>query len=185
MREVASSSDVVAPVTPCGSKSTTPVSAFRSTRCLESSICLTVWATDPATAMELVSTSRDKPHRSSGIAWRSRLRPREGRDFALSQRGPNRAKADGVRAEGNPMRFVIVSDRTPRIHSVCAHCAKPIDVGYLREFVSNLPYCDCECYRGHGMALSPWSFTGFNSFVLVGLQLAEYFQRVLLDAYRN
>jgi len=35
------------------------------------------------------------------------------------------------------------------------------------------------------MALSPWSFTGFNSFALVGLQLAEYFQRVLLDAYRN
>ena len=36
------------------------------------------------------------------------------------------------------MRFVIVSDRTPRTHSVCARCAKPIDVGYLREFVSNL-----------------------------------------------
>jgi len=87
--------------------------------------------------------------------------------------------------EGNRMRFVIVSDRTPRIHSVCAHCAKPIDAGYLREFVSNLPYCDRECYRGHGMALSPWSFTGFNSFVLVGLHSAEYFQRVLLDAYRN
>src|SRR5882724_6813955 len=171
MREVASSSDVVARATPCGSKSTTPVSAFRSTRCLKFSICLTVWATDPATAMELVSTSRDKPQRSSGIAWRSRLRLREGHDFALSQRGSDRAKADGVRAQGNTMRFVIVSDRTPRINSVCAHCGKPLDVGYLREFVSNLSYCDCECYRGHGMGLSPWSFMGFNGFVLIGLQL--------------
>jgi hypothetical protein len=31
------------------------------------------------------------------------------------------------------MRFVIVSDRAPRSHLVCAHCAKPIAFGYLRS----------------------------------------------------
>ena len=81
------------------------------------------------------------------------------------------------------MRFVIVSDRAPRSHLVCAHCAKPIDFGYLRELKSGLPYCHYACYRGRSGALIPWSFAGFDNFAFVGLQLAEDFQRALLDAY--
>lgn len=83
------------------------------------------------------------------------------------------------------MRFVIVSDRVPPTYSVCAHCAKPIDVGYLRELTSNLPYCNYACYRGREMALARWSFAGFDNFAFVGLHLAEDFQRALLDAYTN
>jgi hypothetical protein len=44
-----------------------------------------------------------------------------------------------------------------------------------------LPYCDYDCFRGREMV--PWSFAAFDNFALMGLQLAEDFQRMLLDAY--
>jgi hypothetical protein len=86
-------------------------------------------------------------------------------------------------SRSHSMRFVIVSDSTPRTYSVCAHCAKPIDVGYLRELTSNFPYCDYACYRGRELALGCWPFAGFDNFAFVGLQLTE--ERVLRDAYTN
>ena len=83
------------------------------------------------------------------------------------------------------MKFVIVCDRAPRKSSVCAHCAKPIEVGFLRELRSNLPYCDDACCRGRKMALAPLSIAELDNFAFFGLRLAADFQRTLLDMYRN
>lgn len=65
------------------------------------------------------------------------------------------------------------------------HCAKPIDVGYLHELTSNLSYFGYACYQGRKVARGPWPFVELDNFVFVSLQLAEDFQRVLLDAYTS
>lgn len=83
------------------------------------------------------------------------------------------------------MKFVIVSDRAPRTCSVCTHCAKPIEVGYLRELKSNRPYCDHACYRGRKIVLAPWSFAQLDEFASISLQFAGDFHRALLDMYGN
>jgi hypothetical protein len=83
------------------------------------------------------------------------------------------------------VKFVIVCDRAPRMSSVCARCAKPIHVGYLRELTSDLPYCNHACYRRRNMALTPWSFAELDNFAFIGLRLAWDFQHALLDMCRN
>ena len=83
------------------------------------------------------------------------------------------------------MKFLIVGDRGPGTYSVCAHCAKPIDVGYLRELRSNLLYCDYACYQRRELKFDPWPLAGFDNFIFVNLQLAENLQRVLLDTQAN
>lgn len=47
------------------------------------------------------------------------------------------------------MRFILVNERTPRGHSTCALCSKPIGTHYLREIATRLPYCDADCYADH------------------------------------
>jgi hypothetical protein len=52
------------------------------------------------------------------------------------------------------MKFLIVNDRAARA-AKCAHCAKPIGVGYLHEITSRRFYCDHECYVGHKARVAP------------------------------
>jgi hypothetical protein len=47
------------------------------------------------------------------------------------------------------MRFILVNGRAPRARPVCAMCATPISAGYLREFGTNLTYCNHDCYADH------------------------------------
>jgi hypothetical protein len=47
------------------------------------------------------------------------------------------------------MKFVLVNGRTPRSLSVCALCCRSIGESYLRDFVTQLPYCDHKCYVEH------------------------------------
>jgi hypothetical protein len=47
------------------------------------------------------------------------------------------------------MRFILVNGRTPRPQSSCALCCKPIGLNYLREFETQLFYCDDQCYAEH------------------------------------
>ena len=81
------------------------------------------------------------------------------------------------------MRFIVVRDRAPRTLSACAHCAKPLELGYLRELASGSLYCHYACYRGRGGVVIPWSFGGSDNFALAGFRLAADFQRVFVDAY--
>jgi hypothetical protein len=47
------------------------------------------------------------------------------------------------------MKFVLVNGRTPRTLSVCALCSESIGESYLRDIVTQLPYCDHNCYVDH------------------------------------
>jgi hypothetical protein len=47
------------------------------------------------------------------------------------------------------MKFVCVSDGTPRKQPSCAQCGGPIGRGYLREIGTGLFYCDHDCYADH------------------------------------
>ena len=68
--------------------------------------------------------------------------------------------------------FKIVSDRIPRIYSVCSYCGKPIVVGYLRELALSLTYCDNAGYWGRESTHAHWSFTEFDDFAFGALQFA-------------
>jgi hypothetical protein len=56
------------------------------------------------------------------------------------------------------MKFVLVSDRAPRRGATCAHCRKPITIGYLRDLYSQLPYCDHACFVGRNTNIMPTTF---------------------------
>jgi len=47
------------------------------------------------------------------------------------------------------MKFVLVNGRTPRMLSVCMLCCESIGDSYLRDIVTQLPYCDHKCYVDH------------------------------------
>jgi hypothetical protein len=47
------------------------------------------------------------------------------------------------------MKFVVVTGRTPRLHSFCAMCRVHIREHYLREIATQQSYCDHECYVEH------------------------------------
>jgi hypothetical protein len=47
------------------------------------------------------------------------------------------------------MRFVVVTDRTPRTDAYCALCCEKIAESYVREIGTRLIYCDHLCYGGH------------------------------------
>jgi hypothetical protein len=47
------------------------------------------------------------------------------------------------------MKFVLVNERSPARSSVCAFCGVPIGNSYLREFDTQLYYCDRHCYEFH------------------------------------
>ena len=83
------------------------------------------------------------------------------------------------------MKFMVVSDRAPRISTVCTCCTKPIESGYLRELSSNALYCDYACYLRRKMVLVSWSFEGLESLAVASLQLAEQFQWTILKTYTN
>jgi hypothetical protein len=44
------------------------------------------------------------------------------------------------------MRFVLVNNRAPRNHSVCAGCSRPLDRGYLRDLSTSQRHCGIECH---------------------------------------
>jgi hypothetical protein len=45
------------------------------------------------------------------------------------------------------MKFVLVNERSPYRSSVCALCGASIGNSYLREFDTQLYYCDRHCYE--------------------------------------
>jgi hypothetical protein len=47
------------------------------------------------------------------------------------------------------MKFVLVNERSPARSSVCAFCGASIGNSYLREFDTQLYYCDRHCYEFH------------------------------------
>jgi hypothetical protein len=47
------------------------------------------------------------------------------------------------------MRFILVNGRTPRPHSICVGCERPVRTSYLREVGTHLIYCDHNCYADH------------------------------------
>ena len=47
------------------------------------------------------------------------------------------------------MKFVLVNGRTPRTQSLCALCCESIGESYLRDIVTQLPYCNHKCYVDH------------------------------------
>jgi hypothetical protein len=47
---------------------------------------------------------------------------------------------------GQPVKFVLVNNRTPRRQSCCAICGEPIRETYLRAIATRLAYCDFRCY---------------------------------------
>jgi hypothetical protein len=49
------------------------------------------------------------------------------------------------------VRFILVNGRTPRPRSLCAMCNQPVGTNYLREFGTQLVYCDQNCYAAHCM----------------------------------
>src|SRR5882757_7725243 len=61
------------------------------------------------------------------------------------------------------MNFVLVNDRTPRASSVCAHCSTPIGLGYLRGILTQLRYCDHECYVRHSEETAPLAGAGIDN----------------------
>jgi hypothetical protein len=47
------------------------------------------------------------------------------------------------------MKFVLVNDRSPRLQVRCVKCGRPIETNYLREFGTDLIYCNHNCYAEH------------------------------------
>jgi hypothetical protein len=47
------------------------------------------------------------------------------------------------------MKFVLVNGRTPRTQSFCALCCESIGESYLRDFATQLAYCNHKCYVDH------------------------------------
>ena len=47
------------------------------------------------------------------------------------------------------MKFILVNKRSPCRSSACALCGTPIGNSYLREFDTQLYYCDRHCYDLH------------------------------------
>jgi hypothetical protein len=52
-------------------------------------------------------------------------------------------------ARRHHVRFILVNGRTPRPRSLCAMCNQPVGTNYLREFGTQLVYCDQNCYAAH------------------------------------
>lgn len=69
------------------------------------------------------------------------------------------------------MKFVLVNDRAPRLASVCAHCGKAIETGYVRDLSSRRAYCDEVCHRGQktGNAREPRIGAGIDGLTIRGL----------------
>jgi hypothetical protein len=53
------------------------------------------------------------------------------------------------------MKFVLVNDKAPRLSSRCAHCHTSIEVRYLRDMSSRLPYCGYACYLARKIEAVP------------------------------
>lgn len=49
------------------------------------------------------------------------------------------------------MRYILVTDRTPRTNRYCALCCCSLD-GYLRELSTRIKYCGLGCYTEHCMS---------------------------------
>ena len=47
---------------------------------------------------------------------------------------------------GQPVKFVLVNNRTPRRQAFCAICGEPLHESYLRAIATRLAYCDFRCY---------------------------------------
>jgi hypothetical protein len=47
------------------------------------------------------------------------------------------------------MKFALVNDRLPRLQVCCVKCDQPIQTSYLREFGTDLIYCNHNCYAEH------------------------------------
>jgi hypothetical protein len=47
---------------------------------------------------------------------------------------------------GQPVKFVLVNNRTPRRQAFCAVCGEPLRENYLRAIATRLAYCDFRCY---------------------------------------
>jgi hypothetical protein len=47
------------------------------------------------------------------------------------------------------MRFVLVNGMSPQRRSVCVMCDRLIAASYLREFGTDLTYCNHNCYVDH------------------------------------
>ena len=47
------------------------------------------------------------------------------------------------------MRFILVNGRMPCSRSLCVMCGRPVGTSYLREFGTELVYCEYGCYAAH------------------------------------
>ena len=47
------------------------------------------------------------------------------------------------------MRFILVNGRIPHPRCSCVMCDQPVGTNYLREFGTDLIYCDYDCYEAH------------------------------------
>ena len=44
--------------------------------------------------------------------------------------------------------IILVNNRVPRADAHCARCGGKIEKGYIRELLTDLVYCDTQCFTG-------------------------------------